>query len=141
MIFRFLCGGAIVFLSVFIFKYSVAEEVRDNQPLPSASIVDVLDLTAGEPFIGARTRILKLGWTPVWMHEHDQYDYIGSEKELKSRGYAEVDACSIDAGVLCILYYKKNGQCLRIDTIGERVDHMRVTRWVSECPATPQAGL
>lgn len=39
--------------------------------------------------------------------------------------------------VFCILYYKKAGDCLRVDTVGEEAEDMKVTRWVQECAGAP----
>ena len=68
------------------------------------------------------------------MHSNDDYEYTGAEKELADRQFLEVDACSIDAGALCILHYHKGTKCLRVDTVGEQLKHMTVTRWTNECP-------
>ena len=91
-------------------------------------------LKVGEPFLIARARILRTGWHPTRMHSNDGYEYSGAEKELADRNFLEVDSCSIDAGALCVLYYSKGGQCLRVDTVGERLIEMKVTRWTDECP-------
>lgn len=32
----------------------------------------------------------------------------------------------------------KKGTCLRVDTIGEQLNDMNVTRWTRECPEAPQ---
>jgi hypothetical protein len=55
---------------------------------------------------------------------------------LVKRGFKEVDSCSVDSS-RCILYYKKGGQCLRLDTMGEQVKFMKVVRWSEECPGAP----
>jgi hypothetical protein len=91
-------------------------------------------LKAGEPFAKARARIIKLGWQPVRMHRNDRYEYSGTEKELAARGFIEVASCSVDAGSLCIFYYRKALECLRLDTKGEHIKFMEVTRWTNECP-------
>jgi len=71
------------------------------------------------------------------MHADDRYEYSGTEKRLADRHILEVDSCSTDRGSLCIFYYAKDGSCLRIDTIGEQVNSMRVTRWDDSCPNEP----
>lgn len=72
------------------------------------------------------------------MHTTDGYEYSGVERELAARKFFEVDTCSFDSS-RCILFYSKNGACLRVDTIGEQFNDMTVTRWADECPdATPK---
>jgi hypothetical protein len=68
------------------------------------------------------------------MHRADNHEYDGAEKRLAERGFLEVDSCSTDAGANCILYYRTSSECLRIDTVGEQVNEMHVTRWTEECP-------
>jgi hypothetical protein len=96
--------------------------------------IDGLHLQAGESFLEARSRIIRFGWKPIRMHGNDNYEYDGAEKRLAERSFLEVDSCSIDAGANCILYYSKAAKCLRIDTVGEQVAQMKVTRWTNECP-------
>lgn len=96
--------------------------------------VTKLSLHEGMSFLRARARLIKSGWVPTPMHTNDQYEYSGAEKRLIERNFREVDFCSIDRGALCILYYAKESSCLRIDTVGEQVESMRVTRWTEECP-------
>lgn len=91
-------------------------------------------LKVGESFLHARARVIRLGWKPIRMHINDAYEYDGAEQRLVDRGFREVDSCSIDAGANCILYYRMAGRCLRLDTVGEQVDEMKVTRWTNECP-------
>lgn len=92
-----------------------------------------LKLKMGEPFLAARKRILKLGWKPDRMHMHDKYEYMGTEVELSKLGFVEVDSCSVDAGSLCIFYYRKGNECLRLDTVGEQAKQMTVRLWSNEC--------
>jgi hypothetical protein len=96
--------------------------------------VEKLHLVVGEPFLHARSRVIRLGWKPTPMHRDDNHEYDGPERRLAERSILEVDSCSIDAGANCILYYQKNTECLRLDTVGEQVDKMKITRWASECP-------
>jgi phage tail sheath gpL-like len=70
------------------------------------------------------------------MHAVDGYEYSGAELQLTARKFFEVDSCSSDSS-RCIFYYAKRSTCLRIDTIGERLNDMTVTRWAVECP-TPK---
>lgn len=98
------------------------------------NIKDV-QLKVNESFTQARARLVKFGWKPTRMHQGDNYDYDGTEKELVDRGFLEVDFCSTDAGALCVLYYSKTGECLRLNTRGERIHFMHITGWASECPS------
>jgi hypothetical protein len=91
-----------------------------------------LRFKVGEPFFAARKRILQAGWQP--MQTHRDYEYIGIEKELIDRKFFEVSYCSMDAGSLCVLYYRKEARCLRLGTVGEQMKFMRVTYWSAECP-------
>jgi hypothetical protein len=93
-------------------------------------------LQKGASFVKTRANLIKSGWQPVRTHA-DGYEYDGTEKRLVERRFLEVDSCSTDRGGLCIFYYAKNGTCLRVDTIGEQVDAMRVTRWDDSCPEAP----
>lgn len=102
----------------------------------SAAVTD-RRLQEGELFVRVRANLIKFGWTPVRMHTADNYEYDGTEKHLIDRRFFEVDSCSTDRGSLCILYYAKDGRCLRVDTIGEQVNSMRVTRWDDSCPNEP----
>jgi hypothetical protein len=91
-------------------------------------------LKVGEQFLRARSRIIKLGWKPTPMHQNDGYERSGTDRLLAERKVFEVDACSVDAGVLCIFYYSKMAKCLRVDTVGENVGEITVTHWTEECP-------
>ena len=95
------------------------------------------NIVVGERLVAAKTRLVKHGWTPTRMHTTDGYEYSGVEKELATRNFYELDTCSFDSS-RCILYYSKNGTCLRVDTIGEQFNDMTVTRWTGECPEVPQ---
>ena len=96
-----------------------------------------LRLKEGASFLSVRARLIESGWKPVRMHVDDNYEYDGTEKRLADRHFFEVDSCSTDRGTLCIFYYAKDGACLRVDTAGEQVDAMRVTRWDDSCPNEP----
>jgi hypothetical protein len=109
----------------------------NNQPKITSGIESPY-LKVGEPFLVARSRILRTGWQPTRMHANEDYEYFGAEKELADRKFLEVDSCSMDAGALCILYYSKGTKCLRVDTVGEQLNEMKVTRWTDECPAERQ---
>jgi hypothetical protein len=92
-------------------------------------------IAIGEPLISARAKLVKQGWMPTRMHANG-YEYSGAERELAARKFFEVDVCSFDSS-RCILFYSKNGTCLRVDTIGEQFNDMTVTRWAGECPDAP----
>lgn len=102
----------------------------------STAVVN-LRLQEGLSFVSVRAHLIKSGWTPVRMHVGENYEYDGTEKRLADRNFFEVDSCSTDRGSMCIFYYAKDGTCLRIDTSGEQVDSMRVTRWDGSCPNEP----
>jgi hypothetical protein len=91
-------------------------------------------LAVGDLFLAARSRVIREGWKPVRMHSEDNYEYSGAERKAVDHGFLEVDSCSIDAGANCIFYYRKATKCLRVDTVGEQVAEMKVTRWTNECP-------
>ena len=93
-------------------------------------------ISAGQPLPNARTALMKQGWQPVRRHATDGYEYSGAELELTKRRIFEVDSCSSDSS-RCVLYYQRKGECLRMDTIGETLDVMTVTRWTHECPDAP----
>jgi hypothetical protein len=94
-------------------------------------------IAIGERLVAARAKLVKQGWKPTPMHTTDGYEYSGVEKELAARKLFELDTCSFDSS-RCILYYSKKAACLRVDTIGEQFNEMKVTRWTSECPEAPQ---
>ncbi|WDR37908.1 hypothetical protein NN484_09265 [Pseudomonas serboccidentalis] len=93
-------------------------------------------IVVGERLAAARSKLVKQGWKPTRMHTNDGYEYSGVEKELAARKFFELDTCSFDSS-RCILYYSKKAACLRVDTIGEQFNEMKVTRWTSECPEAP----
>ncbi|MGY2439840.1 hypothetical protein [Pseudomonas sp. SDO52101_S400] len=93
-------------------------------------------IAVGEPLLAARSKLIKQGWKPTRMHTRDGYEYSGVERELAARNFLELDTCSFDSS-RCILFYSKKGACLRVDTMGERLKDMAVTRWADECPGAP----
>ncbi|MCU7248049.1 hypothetical protein [Pseudomonas koreensis] len=90
-------------------------------------------ITVDEPLVSARSKLIKQGWKPTRMHTSDGYEYSGVERELAAHNFLELDTCSFDSS-RCILFYSKKGDCLRVDTIGEQLKDMTVTRWTDECP-------
>lgn len=111
-------------------------KTKYNQTTITLSL-GIPSLKVGEPFLSARSKILKAGWRPIRMHSNEDYEYSGTERLLAERKFLEVDYCSTDAGSLCVLYYRKGRQCLRLGTVGEQLKCMEVTRWSAECPAEP----
>ncbi|MBX8621080.1 MULTISPECIES: hypothetical protein [Pseudomonas] len=95
-------------------------------------------IAVGEPLVSARSKLIKQGWKPTRMHTSDGYEYSGVERELAARDFPELDTCSFDSS-RCILFYSKKGACLRVDTMGEQLKDMTVTRWADECPDAPSA--
>lgn len=93
-------------------------------------------IAEGESLLSARAKLLKQGWRPTRQHAADGYEYSGAELQLTGRKIFEVDSCSMDSS-RCILYYSKKGACLRMDSIGEQLRDMTVTRWADECPGAP----
>lgn len=96
---------------------------------------EAVKIKIGETLLDVRTRLLGLGWTPVHVHSNDNYSYSGAEARLVERHFFEVDSCSTDRGANCVLYYRRQRQCLRLDTVGEEVKDMKITRWTNECPS------
>ncbi|UIN54157.1 hypothetical protein [Pseudomonas kribbensis] len=95
-------------------------------------------IAVGERLVSARSKLIKRGWKPTRMHTRDGYGYSGVERELAARDFLELDTCSFDSS-RCILFYSKKGACLRVDTMGEQLKDMAVTRWADECPDAPSA--
>jgi len=93
-------------------------------------------IAVDESLVSARSKLIEQGWKPTRMHTRDGYEYSGVERELAARDFLEVDTCSFDSS-RCILFYSKKGTCLRVDTMGEQLKGMTVTRWRNECPDTP----
>ncbi|MCU0121719.1 hypothetical protein N8H74_25955 [Pseudomonas sp. B2M1-30] len=93
-------------------------------------------IAVDEPLVSARSKLIKQGWKPTRMHASDGYEYSGVERELAVHNFEELDTCSFDTS-RCILFYSKKGACLRVDTIGEQLKDMTVTRWTDECPDAP----
>lgn len=125
--------GIACFVSLLVCS-PMAAGVPSSDSSATALSMQEVPLRTGEPFLRARSRVIKLGWKPIRIHQNDGYEYSGTEKELAEKKILEVDACSVDAGVLCSFYYSKAKRCLRVNTVGENVAQMTVTRWVSECP-------
>lgn len=94
-------------------------------------------LSEGMPFLQARKLLLKDGWIPIDLQSKSQASEVGTQElMLNEKGIHEVDICSMDAGALCNLFYKKRQACLRVTTHGENLINMRVIDWKkdSSCP-------
>lgn len=124
-----IAGTALLFVHLL-----TAAHASDNRSTAEAMGMPELRLKIGESILSARSRIIKLGWKPIPMHQTDNYEYDGTEKQFIKRGIVELDSCTVDAGALCTLYYIKAARCLRVDTIGENLSQITVTRWTAECP-------
>lgn len=94
-------------------------------------------IVEGEALLSARAKLIEQGWRPTRRHAADGYEYSGAELQLAGHKIVELDSCSMDSS-RCILYYSRNGKCLRMDSIGEQLRDMTVTRWTDECPDAPQ---
>jgi hypothetical protein len=116
-----------------IFQITDATAGNNDDFRPTPSLAD-LQLKVGEAFTQARARIIKSGWKPIRMHQGNDYEYDGTERELADRRFLEVDFCSTDAGALCVLYYSKADKCLRLHTKGEQIRSMRIASWENACP-------
>lgn len=125
------------FLATVLGFATLTSSANEHDGSGTSSNVKSAGLKSGEPFTKARSRLVKSGWEPIRRHRSDRYEYLGTEKELAGRGFMEVESCSVDAGSLCIFYYRRASSCLRVDTRGERIDYMKVTRWTNECPESP----
>lgn len=111
------------------FAFADGSQAANDKHGPAGIAVD-------EPLVSARFKLIKQGWKPTRMHTRDGYEYSGVERELAARNFLELDTCSFDSS-RCILFYSKKGACLRVDTMGEQLKDMTVTRWAEECPDTP----
>jgi hypothetical protein len=131
--FGFIARVATKFAFALLLLNDASADIDDLNPS-----VDGARLSVSKPFILARAHLLHAGWKPVRMHINDNDAYVGTEHGLVKRGLLEFDACSIDAGVLCDFYYRKADKCLRVDTIGEQVQSMKVLHWMQECSPDEQ---
>jgi hypothetical protein len=68
---------------------AVTAQVSDNARIMAN--LNELQLKVGECFLNARARIIKHGWKPIRMHSSDDYEYIGTEKELVDRKFHEAE--------------------------------------------------
>ncbi|WP_236178984.1 MULTISPECIES: hypothetical protein [Pseudomonas] len=111
------------------FAFAGGSQATNDKHGPAGIAVD-------EPLVSARSKLIEQGWKPTRMHTSDGYEYSGVERELAARNFLELDTCSFDSS-RCILFYSKKGACLRVDTMGEQLKDMTVTRWTDECPDAP----
>ncbi|POA34668.1 hypothetical protein [Pseudomonas sp. GW456-12-1-14-TSB6] len=108
------------------FAFAGGSQATNDKHGPAGIAVD-------EPLVSARSKLIRQGWKPTRMHTSDGYEYSGVERELAARDFLELDTCSFDSS-RCILFYSKKGACLRVDTMGEQLKEITVTRWANECP-------
>ncbi|WP_426206460.1 hypothetical protein [Pseudomonas sp. TWP3-1] len=127
--------NASILMLVAIYCASTTVAFADGSQ-PSNDKRGTAGIAVGERLVAARFKLIKQGWNPTPMHTSDGYEYSGVERELAARNFLELDTCSFDSS-RCILFYSKKGACLRVDTIGEQLDDMTVTRWTDECPDAP----
>ena len=111
------------------FAFAGGSQATNDKHGPAGIAVD-------EPLVSAKSKLIKQGWKPTRMHTSDGYEYSGVERELAAHNFLELDTCSFDSS-RCILFYSKKGACLRVDTMGEQLKDMTVTRWTDECPDAP----
>lgn len=90
-------------------------------------------LKKGITLSAARSLLIHQGWLAVNVHDGEKYEYIGIENLLINANIKEVESCAIDKAI-CIFNYKKNNKCLRLFTLGEEVNEMRVISWTCDCP-------
>jgi len=128
---RMVSLATVIIASIFQIKNAAADDSANYRTTPGFAD---LHLKVNDAFTQARARLVKFGWVPTRMHQQDNYEYDGAEKELADRGFLEVDFCSTDVGALCVLYYSKAGKCLRLNTKGEQIRFMRITSWQNEWP-------
>lgn len=127
---------ASILLSVALYCMGISATFADASQAPNDKRGPA-GIVVGERLAAARSELVQQGWNPTRMHTTDGYEYSGVEKELAAHKFFELDTCSFDSS-RCILYYAKKGTCLRVDTIGEQLNAMTVTRWTHECPDSPQ---
>ena len=84
-------------------------------------------------FSKARIVLVKNNWKPTPMHTNDNWNYVGVERDLVSSNIIEVDSCAVDIA-LCVLFYNKNEECLKLIVKGEDIKTMKVVQWTFECP-------
>ncbi|WMN15299.1 MULTISPECIES: hypothetical protein [Pseudomonas] len=123
---------------VVLFYIGICSAFADGTPATNA-LRGPAGIIAGESLLTARAKLLEHDWKPTRIHASDDYEYSGVERELAMHHLFEVDTCSFDSS-RCILFYSRKGACLRVDTIGERLNDMTVTHWADMCPGAPASG-
>jgi hypothetical protein len=93
-------------------------------------------IAVGESLVAARNKLVKQGWRPTRMHATDGYEFSGAELQMTARKFFEVDSCSSDSS-RCIVVYANKGACLRVDTVGDKLNDMTVSSWAVVCPGAP----
>ncbi len=90
------------------------------------------NLKKGMDFFVARKLLIREGWKPISTHDKDDYPYSGLEKELIALNIKELESCAMDRAV-CLFNYKKNNECLQLETQGEELNTLRVFYWTNQC--------
>lgn len=99
----------------------------------SANALCAPPIKQGQRFVVARKLLVNYHWKPLRKHSHENYEYGGLERILYERGFKELEFCTVDTSQ-CVFYYVKKKACIRLDTMGEKVDEMIVVQWSNECP-------
>ena len=95
--------------------------------------VHAKELTKGMLFLTARKLVIQKGWQPINIHEGKNFEYMGTDKKLVEAHVMEIEVCAGDRPS-CIFNYIKGDKCLRLFTLGEKIQSMRVTSWSYNCP-------
>jgi hypothetical protein len=86
----------------------------------------------GDRFTVAAAKLREAGWLPDPQAHAFAGEYFGTDRELVRRGYPEVDFCSVDTAH-CVYQYVKGSGCLRLKTLGEQIERMRVVGVSNQC--------
>lgn len=98
-------------------------------------------ISKGDGYLGARRKLIGEGWKPVVTHFKDR---DGEEIRLQSggtdlikAGYKEIQYCAGTGLGACLFNFKKDGVCLRVQTLGEYAPgkyDVVVNAWSNKCP-------
>jgi hypothetical protein len=108
----------------------------------STSFAGEVQLLKGTPISQVRAQLLKEGWVPVRIDKKDKDDGVRTKdaddvQEMFKAGYVEIESCTGADHEDCIFNYQKNGQCLRIEAMGEYhppQGEPELFRWSMDCP-------
>lgn len=76
----------------------------------------------GKSYRSARGALIKNGWTPISLKS---VYLMGWEREIQGK-YPELESCAVDRPV-CLFSFIKRRECLRVITLGERVESFAVS--------------